>query len=54
MVLGIVVGVVSWWVHKRRKPRKDTTSKYQTLLVSLVRRMKAGNSHVCTGQPISV
>ena len=34
VVLGVAVGFVSWWVHKRRKCRGVITSKYQTLLGS--------------------
>ena len=53
MVLAMVVVVLTWWVHKQRKCRKDTKSKYQTLLESR-HRMKAANSLYCVGQPISV
>ena len=33
-VLAIVIGVLTWWVHKQRRCRKDTKSKDQTLLAS--------------------
>ena len=34
VVLAIVVGFVSWWVHKRMKCRRDLASKYQRFLAS--------------------
>ena len=34
MVLAILVGVLTWWVHKQKKCRKDSKSKDQTWLAS--------------------
>ena len=34
MLLAILVGVLTWWVHKQRKCRKDTKSKEQTSFAS--------------------
>ena len=30
VLIAFVVGIIAWWVHKRRKCRKDPRSEYLT------------------------
>ena len=49
MVLAIVVGDLTWWVHKQKKCRKDAKGKDQTLLLSS--RSHEGRQQPCLCWP---
>ena len=49
VVLVIGVGVLTWWLHKKRKCIKDSKSKDQTLLAS--RRLRESRQQSCLCWP---